>query len=101
MLLPCLLTAMMAAPPHSPTFSSIIPAPVELTSAAGEFAILPETVVVAAPGPASREAEKLIDALAPALGWRLRASTSPVDASNTTGSSPGSGRTSSGWMRWT
>ncbi len=83
MILPCLLTAILAAPPHPSTDLSIIPAPVELTPAAGEFVISPQTIVAAAPGPASREAEKLIDAVAPALGFRLRTSTGAVDAFNT------------------
>lgn len=50
---------------------SIIPLPVSLEQRDGSFLITPATSVVAE-GPAAGEASKLIEALAPALGYRLQ-----------------------------
>jgi hexosaminidase len=66
-LFPCLVT-MLSQANETP---SIIPLPVSLECRDGSFTITPSTRVVAE-GPAASEATKLIDALAPALGYRLK-----------------------------
>ncbi|MGB9623733.1 MAG: beta-N-acetylhexosaminidase [Phycisphaerae bacterium] len=50
--------------------ASVIPEPVRMKTLPGVFVISPETTVVAS-GPAAVEAQKLIDCLAPAMGFRL------------------------------
>jgi hexosaminidase len=50
---------------------SIIPLPVEMKGSKGEFKITPDTRIVAE-GKATAEAVKLIDTLAPAMGYRLQ-----------------------------
>ncbi len=50
---------------------SIVPLPVSIAPRDGSFTITPSTCVVAE-GPAAGEASKLIEALAPALGYRLK-----------------------------
>ncbi|MBP7937306.1 MAG: beta-N-acetylhexosaminidase [Phycisphaerae bacterium] len=49
----------------------LVPMPVEMKAGSGAFTITSGTVVVAS-GPAAAEARKLVDALAPAMGYRLR-----------------------------
>lgn len=49
---------------------TIIPEPVEMKAGPGAFVITPATAVIAA-GPASVEARKLLDMIAPAMGFRL------------------------------
>jgi len=50
---------------------SVIPLPVSMEQRDGSFALTPSTCVVAE-GPAASEAAKLVDALAPAVGYRLK-----------------------------
>ncbi len=50
---------------------SLLPSPVSLEQSEGAFRVTPSTNVIAA-GDAAREGAKLIDALAPALGYRLK-----------------------------
>jgi hexosaminidase len=54
----------------APAQPAVIPRPVEMKTRPGEFAVSSRTRVVAQ-GPAAGEARKLIDALAPAMGYRL------------------------------
>jgi len=49
----------------------IIPQPLHVKASNGVFTITPRTAVIAA-GKATAEAQQLIGALAPAMGWRLR-----------------------------
>lgn len=51
--------------------ANIVPLPVSIEQGDGVFLVTPETPVIAEGGAAS-EASKLIDALAPAMGYRLR-----------------------------
>ena len=51
--------------------AALVPQPVSLEAADGTFEIGPATRVVAS-GPAKTEAGKLIEALSPAMGFRLK-----------------------------
>ncbi|MFO8015387.1 MAG: beta-N-acetylhexosaminidase [Phycisphaerae bacterium] len=57
------------------TRPAIIPQPMEVQAREGAFTITPRTAVVAV-GPAAAEAKKLVEALAPATGFRLAVATS-------------------------
>ena len=57
--------------------ASVIPLPVSMEQGDGAFVITPSTCVVAE-GSAAAEASKLIDALAPAMGYRLKLVDSPA-----------------------
>jgi hexosaminidase len=61
---------------------AIIPHPVRLERGAGEFRIGPTTRLIAA-GPAEAEARKLIDTLAPAMGFQLRLDDTAPDQAGT------------------
>jgi len=68
-----------AEPTGRPPLPSIVPRPVRMEVCDGTFRFTPATRVIAG-GRAAREAAKLIDALAPAMGFRLKqeeASSSP------------------------
>jgi alpha-N-acetylglucosaminidase len=67
----CLFLCFVATLSQANETPSIIPLPVLLECRDGSFTITPSTCVVAE-GPAAPEAAKLIDALAPALGYRLK-----------------------------
>jgi hexosaminidase len=60
-----------AEPARSPREPSIIPRPVEMEVGDGVFQFAPDTRVIA-DGPAGKQAVHLIDALAPAMGFRLQ-----------------------------
>jgi hexosaminidase len=64
------MTAQSVAPPAGPEPPAIVPAPAKMTPAEGEFVVTSQTRVVAGAAEAS-EARKLVDALTPALGYRL------------------------------
>ncbi len=67
----CLFLSLFSAVSRAREIPSVIPLPVSLEFRDGAFAITESTGVVAE-GPAATEAAKLIDALAPALGYRLK-----------------------------
>lgn len=67
----CLCPYIGALPSRASGAINVIPLPVSVETRAGSFLITPTTSVVA-PGAAAPEAAKLIDALAPALGYRLK-----------------------------
>ena len=66
----CLVTCFSAAPKPS----SVIPQPVSAKYSEGFFTITPDTLVIAQDKTAA-EAQKLIDTLAPAMGFRLKLAT--------------------------
>ncbi|MEA3367850.1 MAG: hypothetical protein U9R68_07035, partial [Planctomycetota bacterium] len=63
--------ALGAEPPGRPPLPSIVPRPARMRVCDGTFRFTPGTRVIAG-GRAAREAAKLIDALAPAMGFRLK-----------------------------
>jgi hexosaminidase len=63
------------AAPGGPSLA-LVPVPAELSALPGRFGFGPDTTVVAE-GEAAREGESLIDALAPAMGWRLKMAAAP------------------------
>ena len=65
-----LIAVLSMSSPVAGAEPAIIPSPVEMRVGEGEFGLSDRTVVVAQGG-AAAEAQKLIDALAPAMGYRL------------------------------
>ncbi len=67
----CLFLSLFSAVSRAREIPSVIPLPVSLEFRDGAFAITASSGVVAE-GPAATEAARLVDALAPALGYRLK-----------------------------
>ena len=72
------LLVLCSIAPAADVKPAIIPQPVEMTARGGEFRVGPDTAVVAGRN-AAVEAAKLIENLAPAMGFRLKLVESPPD----------------------